>query len=148
MSRRALWPTATALATTPPVSPNGASGDEKAKIPTVAEIGAPGATEREVAEVLARIAALHDALGNEHRALSRMLQNQLAVPAERALMSEVAKATTMLTSKDIAVRLKVDAHTVRKWRKAGQIPAGIEIGGMIRWTPESIDAWIAAGGRG
>jgi len=56
------------------------------------------------------------------------------------------KATTLLTSKDIAARLKVDAHTVRKWRKAGQIPAGIEIGGVIRWRPEDIDAFVAAGG--
>jgi predicted DNA-binding transcriptional regulator AlpA len=142
-----LWPEVTPLPTTPAVSPNGASGDEKPEIPSVAEIHVHGATGRDVGPVLERIAALHDSLGNAVRELSRILQNQLAVPTERALMSDVANKT-LLTTEDVAAKLSVDTRTVRRWRKAGKIPRGIEVSGVLRWTPESIDAWIAAGGHG
>jgi predicted DNA-binding transcriptional regulator AlpA len=82
--------------------------------------------------------------------LHQIAQVPLAVRAQEALMCSVkepAASARLLTAEDLAARLQVDARTIRRWRRAGRIPAGIEIAGVVRWTPESIDAWVASGGR-
>lgn len=93
--------------------------------------------------VLARIAGLQASLAEAHRELAEVLQNELAVPAERALMSEV-KPERLLTVRDVAERLSLSEKTVRRLRRRGEIPRGIEVGGVIRWRAEEIDAWVVS----
>ena len=51
----------------------------------------------------------------------------------------------LLTSDDIAARLRVSPHTVRRYQREGVLPRGMRIGGVYRWPSEKIDAWLAAG---
>ena len=74
--------------------------------------------------------------------VGQILQDiQLDAVPERALMEPV-KSAPFLTAADIAKRLQVDAKTVRRWREAGQLPPALEVGGIIRWRAEDIDAWL------
>jgi excisionase family DNA binding protein len=55
--------------------------------------------------------------------------------------------STLLTVEDLAQRLGVTARTIRRWRLAGQIPRGIELGdSVIRWPADVIDRFLAEGG--
>lgn len=52
------------------------------------------------------------------------------------------KTATFMTVNDVAERLRVDPKTVRRWRETNQLPAALEVGGVIRWRAEDIDTWI------
>jgi predicted DNA-binding transcriptional regulator AlpA len=119
---------------------------DPAGLPPSALDPAQGATGRAGGGVLARVAALHEELARAYR----QLEIELAGVRETRLMSDVETTTSparLLTAADLGEMLQVDARTIRSWRKRGAIPAGIEIAGVIRWRPEEIDAWLAAGGR-
>ena len=74
--------------------------------------------------------------------VGQILQDiQLDAVPERALMEPV-KSAPFMTAADVAKRLKVDPKTVRRWRETGQLPAALEVGGVIRWRSEDIDAWL------
>jgi len=90
---------------------------------------------------VARIADLHERLAEAHRELAEVLQNDLAVPPERALMSDV-KPERLLTVRDVAERLNLSDKTVRRLRRRGELPPGIEVAGVIRWRPEEIEQWL------
>ena len=110
-----------------------------------------GAAGDAATAALEQIAGLCAGLG---RALSALAieQKRLAACGERALMrpspSESAgepamqKAAKLLSTNDVAERVGVDAHTVRRWRSAGLTPPPIAIGGVIRWRPEVIERWL------
>jgi predicted DNA-binding transcriptional regulator AlpA len=136
MSRRALWA---------PTMAQDRDGEAKPESATVPDIRAPAATGRDVGAVLERIAVLEEQLAQAHRELSGILQNRLAVVGERALMCPVP--STLLTVEDLAQRLGVTARTIRRWRLAGKIPRGIELGdSVIRWPADVIDRFLAEGG--
>jgi len=172
MSRRALWqPIAPVgweqedVSPASPPPPAGASnaatgraqfahvaaGAETPAIPPSPQIRAQGATGRELGAVLARIADLHEQLSLATRELGALVTNQqncLAGVPETRLMSDVETTTRLMTAEDLAARLQVDARTVRRWRKAGKIPRGIELGdSVVRWRADEIERWLEEGGR-
>ena len=100
-----------------------------------AETGAHGGRQ---AALFARLAEVHAEAAQIYRELAEI---QLAAPPERALMDPV-EPVRLLTARDVAERLRVDAKTVRRWRESGRLPPAIEIGGVVRWRTQDIDAWI------
>jgi len=152
VSRRALWPASGPPSPTPPDedvrahAPHVRTGSASARIPSPPPIPAHGAAGRALGAALARIADLHERLAHAHRDAAELLQNELAVHGERALMSSMGNHETparLLTAEDLAARMQVDARTIRRWRKAGRIPAGIEVAGVLRWRVEEIERWLA-----
>ncbi|HKX46268.1 MAG TPA: helix-turn-helix domain-containing protein [Planctomycetota bacterium] len=112
----------------------------------------------------ARLAELYGALAEEHARLAREGQVQLAAGPERALMSLVPATATepvpaapferpdpreferLLSVRDLAQRLGVDPKTVRRWRRYRVLPEALVVGGVVRWRPAVIDAWLASRG--
>lgn len=49
----------------------------------------------------------------------------------------------LLTVKDVAGALRLSERTV--WRKemTGELPPAIRIGGVVRWSPNSLQTWIS-----
>ncbi len=52
----------------------------------------------------------------------------------------------LLSIADVARRCQVSEKTVRRWRKENRLPDAIEIGGVVRWDPRVVDAWLQGGG--
>jgi excisionase family DNA binding protein len=77
------------------------------------------------------------------RALAEGHENQLAVAPERAVMAPV-KRPPLLSVRDVAEILGVDARTVRRWREERKLPPALTVGGIVRWERADIEAWIAA----
>lgn len=152
MSRRALWQPSAPAAADPGV--RGLDSAPAAAPPTDASV-APGATipvRSAAGSALAaqvKLARLADLLAELSGIVREVAQEALAVHAERALMSNVnepATAARLLTTRDVAQKLALSERTVRRLRRQGVLPSGIEIAGVIRWRPEEIDAWLASGG--
>ena len=144
MSRRAYWPAEApsvadaAEGTTPPIPAHGAPG------------GALGALRvRSEVDLRVKLGRLADLLVEAGGIVRELSQVSLADARETRLMSRVETTipARLLTAEDLAARLQVDARTIRRWRRREAIPAGLEICGVLRWTEQEIDAWIAAGGR-
>jgi len=151
VSRRALWP--------PPAGADPAVLDGADHSPTAEHAGAHGASggvlpgrsggvlpvgTAVAAQV--KLARLADLLAEAAQIIRELAEVPLAVARERALMSSMGSQeipARLLTAEDLAARMQVDARTVRRWRKAGKIPAGIEIAGVVRWRPEEIERWLA-----
>lgn len=51
----------------------------------------------------------------------------------------------MLTLAQIAARLQVAGHTVRRWYTAGVMPAPMKIARRLRWEEKTINEWIENG---
>ena len=66
---------------------------------------------------------------------------QLDVPPERALIEPV-EPVCLLTARDVAERLQVDAKTVRRWRAEGKLPPPVKLGGVVRWLAEDLAVWL------
>jgi len=151
VSRRALWP--------PPAGADSAPLEPTSHSPTAAPCaqgGAPGTPPpAHVAALLptgsaiaaqVKLARLADLLAEAAQILRELAEVPLAVARERALMSSMGSQeipARLLTAEDLAARMQVDARTIRRWRKAGKIPAGIEVAGVVRWRPEEIEGWLA-----
>ena len=140
MSRRALWPTGADADPT-----NGASQSPTAA-PTAQHVAhgrpLPAGSALAAQVKLARLADLHSQLAQTYRELSEI---PLPLGREEALMCDVEKPTTparLMSVRDVALRLSLSERTVRRLRRRGELPAGIEIAGTVRWRPEEIDAWI------
>ena len=108
-----------------------------------AEAGAHRATQ---ARLFARLAGVHAEAAQICRELAEV---QLDVHRDRALMDGVAVSAEsapapgrLLTAHDVADRLRVDTKTIRRWRESGRLPPAIEMGGIVRWRAQDIDAWI------
>ena len=88
---------------------------------------------------LERIAELYAALAAEYRQIADDIQ--LAVTDGRALMGGMA-SRRLFSVRNLADFLDVDEKTVRRWREQGRLPEAVEIGGVVRWRPEDIGAWL------
>lgn len=160
MSRPALWEStapvdrggrgAPPAPTKPPTGATRGISPATPGIPSPATVPAQGATGRDVCAVLARVAGLHEQLSQATRELEALVENNengLAGVPDSRLSADVETPTPLLTAKDLAARLQVDARTIRRWRKAGKIPPGIELGrSVIRWPADQIERWLAEGG--
>ena len=51
----------------------------------------------------------------------------------------------LLTTAEVAARLKVTSKTVYRWRAEGRIPAPIQVGRALLWQSADIDAVVAGG---
>ncbi len=152
MSRRAFWPVGA-----DPAAANGADQSPAAP-PTVrpsapvAKLPARSATLAEIDPVVARHAALAR-LGNLLSEAAGILHELSQVPLDDARDSRditcveaTSKPARLLTAEDLAARLQVEVRTIRRWRKAGKIPAGIELGdSVLRWPADQIERWLAGG---
>ena len=101
------------------------------------------------AALLARLAELHGEMADIYRQLGEI---QLDGSPHPPLMDGVdgrhdtggtaSVSERLLTVRDIADRLQVDEKTIRRWREEGTLPAAVQVGGIIRWRAQDIDAWI------
>lgn len=119
--------------------------------PEEAAQGHTGAHTPDVAATCRRVAGLLAELGQALEDLAQDAENQLAELARPERVSgavetaPVAQPTArLLSAKDIADLVGVDAKTVRRWRSEATIPPAIEIGGVVRWRMTVIQEWLAA----
>jgi predicted DNA-binding transcriptional regulator AlpA len=49
----------------------------------------------------------------------------------------------LLSAHDVARRLQVSISTFWRLRAADQAPPAVKIGGVLRWRPDDVEAWIA-----
>ena len=114
--------------------------------PVEPDVPAQGATRRDVAARVARVAALLAEAADGLAALANDLeQAEVPLAESRAarLMSDVEPhPAPLLDAHALGELLNVDARTVRRWRTAGTLPPAIEIGGVLRWRPEVVDRWL------
>ena len=110
---------------------------------THAPVGNAGRPLRRLSELLAEAAQILADLAETD-------EIQLAAGGDQSVMDDVTTATNepppgtaLVTIPDLAERLQVAERTVRRWRADGELPPAIEFGGLLRWRPEVIDAWIA-----
>jgi excisionase family DNA binding protein len=148
VSRRALWSpdvSATAESVSTVSAASSASAGPALREPNGNSVLRVG-SELDVKVQMLRLADHLQAAAGIVRELAEL---PLAAGVKRALMCDVQKPTTparLLTVRDLAERLAVSDATVRRLRRRGVLPQGIELGGVLRWRPEEIDAWLAAGG--
>lgn len=59
-------------------------------------------------------------------------------------MSETPVAGVQyLTPDDLARMWQVSAGTIANWRTSKKGPEFVRIGGLVRYSPESVQAWLA-----
>ena len=145
MSRRALWsPQAQTAAHVADESsaPNCTHGEPGGVLGPLR-----GRSDVDLRVKLSRLADLLVEAGGIVRELSQVQLAEVGETRDRTCVEAPPKTAVLLTAEDLAARMQVDSRTIRRWRRRGAIPAGMEIAGVIRWRTEEIDAWIAAGGR-
>ena len=54
-------------------------------------------------------------------------------------------SSELLNVKDLARLLRMSVRTVWRLRSAGRLPKPVRIGKSVRWSPETIEAWIDLG---
>ena len=94
-----------------------------------------------------RLAELHKDLADEHSAMADMLEIRLAAAADQSDVGDVVleravPAQSLISVGDVAERLSVSPTTIRRWRREKKMPEGVVLGGVIRWRPNDIDAWL------
>ena len=52
----------------------------------------------------------------------------------------------LLSVADLVALFQVEEKTIRRWRSENRLPDAVEIGGIVRWDPRVIDAWLQGGG--
>jgi len=123
------------VARTPVRTPH---GPYEPKSPEIARHGV--SEEGDVHEnVWIRLAALHAQMAEVYRELA---ETELAVSPDQCVMETMSERHNLLTVSDLADTLRVDPKTVRRWRTDGLLPVAFEIGGVIRWRAEDVDAWL------
>ena len=134
-------------ATSRATSANGGQGQPLGPRPPGAQHGATRAASggdgrplpmRSDLDLCGKLAALHEEIARIYRELGEV---QLAAPRGQALMDGMVPGR-LLSVGDLAELLQIDPKTVRRWREAGKLPPGIEIGGIVRWRSENVDAWL------
>ena len=62
------------------------------------------------------------------------------------MKTQIPQIKRMLTTDDVAELAGVSPQTVRRWWKAGEMPAPLRCGRRaIRWTAATIEEWIQSG---
>lgn len=59
-------------------------------------------------------------------------------------MSEPAAEVQWLTPDDLARMWQVSAGTIANWRTNKKGPEFVRIGGLVRYHPEAVNAWLEA----
>lgn len=106
---------------------------------------------RDIAALLRHQASL---LSEAAEISAQIAEIQVAASAGIGVMGDVtqlspdnpalAASAPVLTVADVARRLQVAQRTVRRWRQSGELPAAIEVSGIIRWRAEVIEDWVLA----
>lgn len=65
----------------------------------------------------------------------------------RGLQMESKNRTTavLLCVKDLALQLDCSERHIWKMNAAGELPASIRLGRLVKWRAKDIEAWLAAG---
>jgi excisionase family DNA binding protein len=50
--------------------------------------------------------------------------------------------SNLMTETEVAKRLNVSRASLRRWRVLNRGPAFIKIGGLVRYRPEELEAWL------
>lgn len=146
MSRAPLWqPSAPVAVATGARGLDALPASAAPTAPPVAPCGMLPVRSALAAQV--KLARLADLLTEAGKILLELSEVPLADARASRDMTSVETPKRLLTAEDLAARLQVDARTIRRWRKAGKIPLGIEIAGVLRWRADEIDLWLAEGGR-
>jgi predicted DNA-binding transcriptional regulator AlpA len=58
-------------------------------------------------------------------------------------MSTTPEETQWLTPDDLARMWQVSAGTIANWRTNKKGPDFVRIGGLVRYSPEAVKAWLA-----
>lgn len=135
----------------PPCSPKAAELGSEGAMPAGADTGADSA-----AVLLSRIARITRTLAEAVEDLAKLGQIQLAgcggtsvmdgdVPPESDANTDSAPG--LLTANDLARVFQVDQKTIRRWKDEGRLPEPVQIGGVVRWHPGVLDAWLRGGVR-
>jgi len=99
-----------------------------------------------IPELLRRQAALFA----EAAEISRQIADiQLAASGDQSVMGHMQTEppitqSPMLSVVDVAELCQVDPKTIRRWRKAGTLPRGVVLGGIVRWRASAIEDWLLA----
>jgi excisionase family DNA binding protein len=97
------------------------------------------------------MAGLLGELAREAQELAQELQDCLAACAKQSDVMDVPEAQelsakhlvrSLLSVEDLASQLAVSPSTIRRWRRAKLLPEGVVLGGLVRWRPDAIDAWL------
>lgn len=97
---------------------------------------------RSAADAEVKLARLSDLFTEAAGILRDLTEVPVDVPRETRLSVDVPKR--LLSARDIAAKIGVNERTIRRWRRQGKMPAGVEFAGaIVRWRHEEIDAWIA-----
>ena len=127
----------------------GRLGDRGPRPSRARQTSSSGANRTHPGAVLARVAERVAELAEDLQDLAEALANQLDGSAAASPVGGVnsnpttdARRASFLTVRDVAERLQVDPKTVRRWRQEERLPTPVTFGGVIRWRPEAIDAWL------
>ncbi len=113
--------------------------------PAQAAVGGNGTHQAPPGLLLAR---LGETLAEAAQICRALAEVQLAGSEKPRLMEGVHSAKPLLSVRDLAARLNIHPRTVRRWRGEGKLPPALEVGGVVRWQAEVVDAWIEGEGRG
>lgn len=61
--------------------------------------------------------------------------------ADVSAMVELLARRPLLTISDLAVRYRVDCHTITRWHRAGHLPAPKRIRRNLYWSAMTITEW-------
>lgn len=48
----------------------------------------------------------------------------------------------LMTAKDLAHVLNVSLRTVWRLKRAGRLPASLQVGGGVRWKTDEVQSWL------
>jgi predicted DNA-binding transcriptional regulator AlpA len=120
-------------------------------------VGAEDAARARTLALWARLAALHrqladayddllaggaEDLGTVDKRLDESSDSRHITSVKCATTNAPAPPRRMLSATALATLLDVDAKTIRRWRGEGKLPEAVVVGGIVRWRPEDVDAWL------
>ena len=69
----------------------------------------------------------------------------LIAPPEQKTEGAAAGGRPLIGMEHLAELIGVSTQTLRRMTQSGKLPEPIRLGRLIRWKPQVIDDWIAAG---
>lgn len=58
---------------------------------------------------------------------------------------DLQSTPSLLTDAEVAARLNISRSMLHKLRSQGKVPQAVRLGRCLRWSAETIEAWIKAG---